>query len=226
MPTATRRSRTLAIVAAFFAATVVASCSKETSQHEAMEDSLEHAARQPAPAPAPAPGGPTAEEPQAAPDTAITDAGIAAIVVAANTVDVKNGELAQKNSASDAVKTLASQMITDHTSVNAKVNQLASRFGLAPKDNDASRRITSDGNAARAQLEGKTGAEFDRDWVANEIAYHEAVLGLLDTVLIPRATNADLVALLRAVRPTLAQHVDHARTVQRALDRPAPAAIR
>jgi putative membrane protein len=146
-------------------------------------------------------------------------------VIAANTVDVKNGELAQKTSASDAVKTLATQMITDHTSVNAKVNQLASRFGLAPKDNDASRRITSDGNAARAQLEGKTGAEFDRDWVANEIAYHEAVLDLVDTVLIPRATNADLVALLRAVRPTLAQHVDHARTVQRALDRPAPAAI-
>ena len=223
MPRATCPARCVALLVAFVAATVVASCSKETSRHEAMEDSLERAAPQPPSAPQAEGVAPPVQssEQGATLDTAVTDAGIAAVVIAANTVDVRNGELAQTTSANDAVKTFAAQMITDHTSVNAKIGELTKRFGLTPKDNATSRRITADGSAARAKLAAaKPGAEFDQAYIATEIEQHQQVLDLVDNVLIPRATNADLVALLHAVRPTLAQHLDHARTVQRALERP------
>jgi len=224
MPRATRPARRVALLVAFVVATVVASCSKETSRHAAMGDSLEHAAPQPSASQAERVAPPEQSSEQgAAPDTAVTDAGIAAILVAANTVDVRNGELAQTTSANDAVKTFAAQVITDHTSVNAKIGELTTRFGLTPKDNATSRRITADGSAARAKLEAAKGAAFDQAYIATEIEQHQQVLDLVDNVLIPRASNADLVALLHAVRPTLAQHLDHARSVQRALERPSAA---
>src|SRR5262245_59305754 len=49
---------------------------------------------------------------------AMTDANIAAIVVAANTIDVENGELAKTKTKNAGVKAFAEQMITDHKSVN------------------------------------------------------------------------------------------------------------
>src|SRR5262249_15569725 len=57
---------------------------------------------------------------KAAEAPALTDANIAAIVLAANTIDIKNGELATARSKSRSVKQFASQMVTDHTSVNGK----------------------------------------------------------------------------------------------------------
>jgi hypothetical protein len=36
------------------------------------------------------------------------------------------------------------------------------------------------------------GAEFDKAYVANEVAYHKAVDSALETLLIPSATNAEL----------------------------------
>ena len=49
---------------------------------------------------------------------AVTDAQIAAIVVAANAVDIKTGELAQSKTKNPKVKEFADTMVRDHTAVN------------------------------------------------------------------------------------------------------------
>src|SRR5690242_3367129 len=71
----------------------------------------------------------------------LTDANIAAIVLAANTIDIENGELALKQASDDTVKSFAHMMITDHTSVNDKAKALAGKLKLAPKPNAASRGL-------------------------------------------------------------------------------------
>ena len=57
---------------------------------------------------------------QAAPD----DAQIAGIVVAANTVDIDAGKLAEKTTKNKDVKAFAKQMVTDHTGVNKQATAL------------------------------------------------------------------------------------------------------
>ncbi len=50
-----------------------------------------------------------------------------------------------------------------------------------------------------------------------EVAYHQAVLDALDTVLIPTTSNADLRELLVNVRPAIAAHLEHARQLRASL---------
>ena len=144
----------------------------------------------------------------------LTDANIAAIVVAANTIDVQNGQLALSKSQSQEVKAFANQMVTDHTSVNKKATELVVRLKVTPTESESSRTLKAGAAATLAILEAKFGAEFDRAYVDNEVAYHQAVIDMLDETLIPGARNKDLKALLVAVRPAFVAHLEHAQHIQ------------
>lgn len=152
---------------------------------------------------------------QAAP--ALTDAQIAAIVVAANSIDVRYGEIARERASDERVKQFAETMITDHTAVNQSAGELVGRLGVTPQENDVSRSLEASAADTREDLTTKSGAEFDRAYIGNEVAYHRAVLDALDNLLIPNATNAELKATLEGVRPAFQAHLEHAESIQQAL---------
>ncbi len=56
------------------------------------------------------------------------DAQIAGIVVAANTVDINAGKLAEKMSHNQEVQALAKQMETDHSAVNKQATALVKKL--------------------------------------------------------------------------------------------------
>jgi putative membrane protein len=153
----------------------------------------------------------------AAAAASLSDPQIAAIVLAANQVDIDAGNLAQKKSSSAEVKKLAERMVTDHSGVNQAAAALAKRLGVTPEETDASRDLRSSGAATRAKLDALAGAAFDRAYVDNEVAYHQAVLGVLDTQLIPSAKNAELKKMLVDVRPAFVAHLAHAQQLQKDL---------
>ena len=68
------------------------------------------------------------------------------------------------------------------------------------------------------KLEKLSGAEFDKAYVDNEVAYHKAVIDVIDTKLIPSASNAELKNTLVSVKPTIEAHLKHAEMVQQALE--------
>lgn len=148
---------------------------------------------------------------------AVTDPQIAAIVVAANQVDIDAGELARGKAADPRVKEFAERMVTDHTGVNQAASDLVGRLGVTPEPGPTSQQLTQDGQAKRAELEGQSGAAFDRAYIANEVAYHQAVLDAIDQTLIPSAQNAELKALLQQTRPAVEAHLQHARQLQSSL---------
>jgi putative membrane protein len=156
---------------------------------------------------------------QPAPDTAMTDVNIEGIVITVDLIAIQDARLAQSTSNNDAVKAFAAQMIADHASVNAKVNEVASRIGMTARANDVSRQLTSDADAKRSTLRGLTDGAFDNAYIKNEIDYQQAVIDLLDSTLIPRARNVDLKGLLQSVRPSLVEHLNHANKVQASLAR-------
>ncbi len=57
------------------------------------------------------------------------------------------------------------------------------------------------------------GAEYDKAYVANEVAYHKAVNGALETQLIPSASNAELKGLLQTGLKIFQGHEQHAEHV-------------
>lgn len=162
-------------------------------------------------APLPGHAGSTGQAQDAA---ALTDANIAAIVLAANTIDIKNGELAISRSRSRSVKEFARQMVTDHTSVNGKAAALAARLKLVPKENQASQALVASTDSTRQRMRKLSGVTFDRAYVNNEVAYHQAVIDLLDRSIVPSVENQDLKDLLIGVRPAFVAHLEHARMIQ------------
>jgi putative membrane protein len=143
----------------------------------------------------------------------LSDAEIAHVAVTANAIDVETAQLALEQAQDAEVKAFAETMITDHTAVNEQAAALAGRLGVTPQDNDVSRSLRDDAQEARAKIDDLWGASFDRSYIAREVAYHEAVLAALDEALIPQADNAELKALLQGVRPAIAAHLAHARSL-------------
>ncbi|HET7672816.1 MAG TPA: DUF4142 domain-containing protein [Burkholderiales bacterium] len=148
-----------------------------------------------------------------------SDPQIAHIVVTANQIDVDAGKLAESRSQNKEVKAFAKQMVTDHTAVNQQAAALAKKLGVTPQDNDTSRNLQQGAADTAKKLKGLKGAEFDRAYVDNEVAFHQAVLDAIDKVLIPGAQNAELKGLIGKVRPAIQAHLEHARHLQASLSK-------
>lgn len=151
--------------------------------------------------------------------TAPNDAQIAKIVVVADTVDVNYAKAAVKKTSNKEVKTFAETMIRDHSAVNEKAIALAKKLGVTPEDSATSKSLEENGKTELKKLKELSGAEFDKKYVDNEVTYHEAVIGVLDKMLIPNVKNAELKALLESGRPIFVTHLGHAKMLQKELNK-------
>jgi len=154
---------------------------------------------------------------QPSPASAPTDPQIAMIVVTADNVDIAAGKVAAKKSSNPKVKEFAESMVRDHTSVNKQATDLAKKLNLTPEQSPTSQSLKSDGEKTLTKLRGLKGAEFDKAYIDNEVAYHEAVIKALDDTLVPNAKNAELKALLETGKPIFTSHLDHAKELQSSL---------
>lgn len=146
-----------------------------------------------------------------------TDPQIAAIVVAANQVDIDAGKLAQSKSHNKDVKAFAERMVIDHSGVNKSATELVTKLNVTPQSNETSKSLQKGGEDNLAALKKLDGSAFDRAYVDNEVTYHQAVLDAVDKTLIPNAQNAELKALLVKVRPAFVAHLQHAKDLQASL---------
>jgi putative membrane protein len=145
------------------------------------------------------------------------DAQIAAIVVAANQVDIDAGKLAESKASNAEVKEFAKRMVTDHTGVNKAAVDLVTKLKVKPEENPTSTGLKKSGDETLKRLQGLKGADFDKAYVDNEVTYHQTVLDAVDKTLIPSAKNDELKALLVKVRPAFVAHLDHAKHLQSSL---------
>jgi putative membrane protein len=148
---------------------------------------------------------------------AVSDAQIAQIVVTANQIDIDNGNIALKNSKTAGVDEFANLMIKDHSAVNAKATALVTKLGVKPAPSDTSKSLQDSADKEQAKLRGMKGADFDREYLTNEVAYHQQVLGAISDVLIPNAQNAELKQMLIDVKPAFQAHLEHAQKALAAL---------
>lgn len=149
---------------------------------------------------------------EAAP-AALSDANIAAIVVAANNADILYADLALAKSKDAEVREFATMVKKDHESVNQAAVALVTRLKVTPVDNQVSFDLRDDAETKRLTFRDLEGFAFDSTYAANEVAYHKTVLGAIDQALIPSAQNAELKALLVQVRPAVAAHLEHAESL-------------
>jgi putative membrane protein len=147
-----------------------------------------------------------------------SDPQIVGIVSVADQIDINYAKLALSKTNDKQVKDFAQQMITDHTSVQKAVADLAAKLNVTQADSETSNSLKSQAQQTMQKLEGLNGKAFDKAYIDNEVAYHQAVINATNTVLIPSARNADLKSALQGAVPLFEGHLQHAQRVQSALD--------
>ena len=142
-----------------------------------------------------------------------TDPQIAHIAYTAGQLDIAAAKQAIDKTKSKDVKAFAEDMLRDHEAVNKQALDLVNKLKVKPEDNDTSKTLTKNADAKRTELAKLSGAAFDKAYIDNEVAYHKAVNGALETTLIPSASNAELKSLLQTGLKIFQGHEQHAEHV-------------
>lgn len=139
-----------------------------------------------------------------------TDPQIAHIAYTAGVIDIAAAKQALDKSKSAEVRSFAEEMVRDHTAVNDQALALVKKLNVTPQDNPTSKALTAKAATEKAKLAKLSGAAFDRAYASNEVTYHKAVNGALQSTLIPDAQNAELKSLLQTGLKLFTSHQEHA----------------
>jgi putative membrane protein len=151
----------------------------------------------------------------------LTDAEIAHILQASNRAEVEDGRTALQKSSHPEVQELAQMMVTDHGAADERLRVLLTQKGMISQPNPTSSRMQQEHAQSSSQLAALQGSEFDEAYVALQVDMHQQVLDTIDRDLLPDAQDPELKALITEIRPKIAAHLDHARMVQRELQKSA-----
>lgn len=180
---------------------------------------------------------------------------LASCLLSKNKAEVEFAQLAQQQSQNPEVKEFAQMLVKDHSQLVQKLQPLAGAQAATTRTEtrtdatgqiDAQTRIgqTATGqNAAlkqlaeidkaigerckealREELQSKQGAEFDKCYVGSQIAGHMQSVATLE--VLEQQGPDQLKQLAQQARPTVQQHLDHAKQLMKQLEGASPADTR
>jgi putative membrane protein len=144
----------------------------------------------------------------------LSDANIAAIVVGANNIDISAADIALQRSKNAEVRKFALRMKTDHKAVLNSAVKLVTRLGVTPVNNDLVATLSKQSQDHEANLRTLSGRAFDKSYIDHEVAYHKAVISVIEEQLIPSANNKELKDTLISVLPAFKAHLNHSEMIQ------------
>ncbi|HEY8310624.1 MAG TPA: DUF4142 domain-containing protein, partial [Gemmatimonadaceae bacterium] len=148
-----------------------------------------------------------------APAPAMTDAGIFAMLTAANQGEIDAGKMAETKATNASVKSFARDMVAAHTKMLNDGNALAKRLNITP-DSAAADSIMMMNQSTTANLKAAAkGASFDSAYVNAQVAGHQYVLDMVKRAE-GAAQNADLKSALTAAEPKVQSHLDRITKIQ------------
>ena len=148
------------------------------------------------------------------PAPALDDPTIVAIFDAANTADIETADLAARKGFHKDVRALGQTFVEAHKQVRQQGRDLAKKLGVTPtppKDDAAAR----DHAAAMRKLRALSGAEFDRAFLAHEVAFHRSVIDAVTQTLLPAIRNPELKTFVQGVAPAFQGHLAMAEKLAR-----------
>jgi putative membrane protein len=137
---------------------------------------------------------------------------------AANLDEIETGKMAVDKAQSAEVKKFGSQMVTDHTSADQKLTDVAKKANLdlnAPPMDPIAQALQSASEERKRMIRGLTGMQFEAAYLAPQVDNHEVVLKLVEEA--QKTSSGDTRKVLDEMRPTVEAHLDHAKSLMKGL---------
>jgi putative membrane protein len=158
--------------------------------------------RDTAPSSAPAPAGAdTGGSAEATPPAILSQMNVA------NTMEIQLSRMASKQATTPAVKRIATQLVTDHSKNRQEVTALAKTLNVSLTPATGGNVSASDSAAMPAELQGASGAEFDRAFVQHQIQLHQNNIQKIQGQLLPAVQEPQLKAYLQKTLKAMQGHL-------------------
>jgi len=106
---------------------------------------------------------------------ATTAASFAQQAASSGIFEVESGRLAMDKSSREPIRTYASQMVQHHTPANQQLMTLARAHGIEPQP-----ILNGQQQMMMTEMQRLSGAEFDRSFVANQVAAHQETIRIYE----------------------------------------------
>jgi putative membrane protein len=150
-------------------------------------------------------------------NTAATPVGILSELNVANTTEIQLSTLASKKASSAQVKAIARKLATDHTRNREQVRALAQKLDVTLTPKQGGSVSAADSAAMPADLEGKSGADFDQAFVQHEIQDHQANIDRIQSQILPSVQNDQIKSYLQKTVTEMQGHLSSLKQVQQQL---------
>jgi putative membrane protein len=147
-------------------------------------------------------------------NAALNDAQMLQILSTVDTGEIAQAQIAVTKASTPQVRDFASQMIEEHNKAKQKGVLLASQTNITPASSPVSKNLHSKGATTLDKLQSTDPGSFDETYMKAQVKQHQEVLNLLDTQLIPAATNPDVHNHLVTARGMVEMHLTHAKKIQ------------
>lgn len=137
----------------------------------------------------------------------ITDTGFYQLATQSNQKEIAAGNLAKDQAQDASVKEYAQMMVTDHTAMGEQVQEAAGTADAAAPAPDAT---------ATADLQGKSGADFDRAYIDMMVMDHRKAVAIFENAA-QNASTDQAKTLANDALPKLREHLQRAQELQQQL---------
>jgi putative membrane protein len=155
-----------------------------------------------------------AEPMAAAPAETLTDDQIVKITETINSGEVEQAKLAQKTSKNGKVKKYAQHMISEHNKANKQTLSVAKKAQITPADSPTAQNLSDKASRTQETLATTDKADFDKRYIDAQVEAHESVALLIDSKLLPNASNPELKARLEEAKKMVEEHLAEAKEIQ------------
>jgi putative membrane protein len=132
----------------------------------------------------------------------LTDQDFVTKASAAGLAEVNFGKLAEEQSSNADVKKFAQHMVADHSKANTELIKVADKDKITPAE-----KMGAKDQQTFTKLVGLKGAEFDREYIASQLAAHKEAVALFKSES-NHGKNEDLKEFATKTLPTLEHHLE------------------
>jgi putative membrane protein len=160
---------------------------------------------------------PPAQPPETTAGMTYTVGDTFATLAAIHSAEIEHGMLAQKMAVNPRVKDFAEKVVNDHRVRMQKDAQLMSGLGVTPRPNPVSQDIKATSDRQTKKLSALSGADFDRAYLDEQIAYYRTALDTFDKDLLPNARDPQIRADIMDARAKANEHLKEAQDLRLSL---------